>query len=80
MVHYRKDGGRDSGDVFVSGTGQNDRTYMAMGVRPSSSYSIQVAAVNSTGAIGPFSAAITVKTTLPSKCKAPYYNKIMQFN
>ena len=64
------DGGSNTVDVSVSGTGPSDRTYNALGVRPNASYSIQVAAVNSAGAVGPFSATITERTALPSKCEA----------
>ena len=64
IVRYSKDGGRTV-DVTVSGTGQSDRTYTATSLAPNTSYSIQVAAVNSTGEIGPFSTNVTVKTLPP---------------
>ena len=48
-------GGGSTVDVSVSGTGQSDRTYTASWLAPNASYSIQVAAVNSAGAIGPLS-------------------------
>ena len=64
IVRYSKDGGRTV-DVTVSGTGQSDRTYTATSLAPNTSYSIQVAAVNSTGEIGPFSTTVTVKTLPP---------------
>ena len=71
IVRYSKDGG-STVDVSVSGTGQSDRTYTASWLAPNTSYSIQVAAVNSTGEIGPFSTTVTVKTLPPE-------SKILQF-
>ena len=69
MVRYSKGGG-STVDVSVSGTGQSDRTYTSLWLAPNTSYSIQVAAVTSTGAIGPFSTTITEKT-LPPEGEAP---------
>ena len=63
MVHYSGRG--RTRNVFVSGTGQSDRTYTATWLAPNTSYSIQVAAVNSTGDIGPFSTTVTEKTLPP---------------
>ena len=71
IVRYSKDGGTTV-DVSVSGTGQSDRTYTATRLAPNTSYSIQVAAVNSTGEIGPFSTTVTEKTLPPE-------SKILQF-
>ena len=68
-MRYSKDGG-STVDVSVSGTGQSDRTYTATLLAPNTSYSIQVAAVTSTGAIGPFSTTIAEKT-LPPEGEAP---------
>ena len=44
----------------VSGT--NHRAYTAAGRTPSTNYSIEVAAVNSDGGVGPFSSPIFVRT------------------
>ena len=74
MVRYSKDGGRTV-DVSVSGTGQSDRICTPTLLTPNTSYSIQVAGVSSTGAVGPFSTTIT-ETTLPPECEAPYYCEI----
>ena len=52
-------------NVSVSGTRQSERTYTATLLVPSTSYSIQVAAVTSTGATGPFSTTITATTSPP---------------
>ena len=64
-------GGGSTVDVSVSGTGQSDRTYTASWLAPNASYSIQVAAVNSAGAIGPFSATVTEKTLPPEGERLP---------
>ena len=69
MVRYSKNGG-STVDVSVSGTGQSDRICTPTLLAPNASYSIQVAAVNDTGAIGPFSTTVTEKT-LPPECEAP---------
>ena len=73
MVRYSTGGG-STVDVSVSGTGQSDRICTPTLLAPNTSYSIQVAAVTSSGATGPFSAAITEKT-LPPEGEAPQYNK-----
>ena len=69
MVRYSTGGG-SSEDVSVSGTGQSDRICTLTLLVPNTSYSIQVAAVTSTGAIGPFSTTIAEKT-LPPEGEAP---------
>ena len=51
--------------VSVSGTDQNERTYTATLLAPSTSYFIQVAAVTSTGATGPFSITVNETTSPP---------------
>ena len=51
--------------VSVSGTGQIERTYTATLLAPSTNYSIQVAAVTSTGVTGPFSSTVTEVTSPP---------------
>ena len=61
-VRYSTSGG-STVNVSVSGTGQSERTYTATPLAPNTSYSIQVAAVTSTGVTGPFS--ITVSETTP---------------
>ena len=76
MVRYSTGGG-STVDVSVSGTGQSDRTYTATLLAPNASYSIQVAAVTSTGITGPFSAAIT-EEMLPPKSEASYFNKMFE--
>jgi len=63
IVYYSRDGG--SKNVSVSGTDQGERTYTATLLVPSTSYSIQVAAVTSTGVTGPFSTTITGTTSPP---------------
>ena len=70
MVRYSTGGG-STVDVSVSGTGQSDRTYTALWLAPNTSYSIQVAAVTSTGATGPFSTTITEEMLRP-KSEASY--------
>ena len=52
-------------NVSVSGTGQSERTYTATPLEFNTNYSIQVAAVTSTGVTGPFSTTITETTSLP---------------
>ena len=51
--------------VSVSGTDQSERTYTATPLAPNTSYSIQVAAVTSTGATGPFSTTVNETTSPP---------------
>ena len=63
IVYYTRDGG--SKNVFVSGTDQSERTYTATLLAPSTNYSIQVAAVTSTGVTGPFSTTVTETTSPP---------------
>ena len=57
-VRYGPVGGTAANDS-VSGT--NHRAYTAVGLTPSTNYSIEVAAVNSDG-VGPFSSTIFVRT------------------
>ena len=76
MVRYTTGGG-STVDVSVSGTGQSDRTYTATLLAPNASYSIQVAAVTSTGAIGPFSTTVT-EEMLPPKSEALYFIKMFE--
>ena len=59
-------------DVSVSGTAQSERTYTATLLAPSTSYSIQVAAVTSTGVTGPFSITVT-ETTPPPQSESVRY-------
>ena len=70
MVRYSTGGG-STVDASVSGTDQSDRTYTATLLAPNASYSIQVAAVTSTGAIGPFSTTISEEMLCP-KSEASY--------
>ena len=63
-VRYSRGGG-STVSVSVSGTDQSERTYTATLLVPSTSYSIQVAAVTSTGATGPFSTTVTETTSPP---------------
>ena len=63
-MRYSKDGG-SAEDVSVFGTGQSDRICTPTLLAPNTSYSIQVAAVTSSGTTGPFSAAIAEKTLPP---------------
>ena len=58
-VRYGPVGGTAVNDS-VSGT--NHRTYTAVGLTPSTNYSIEVAAVNNDGGVGPFSSTIFVRT------------------
>ena len=70
-VRYsRGDGSTKS--VSVSGTDQSERTYTATLLVPSTNYSIQVAAVTSTGATGPFSTTVT-ETTSPPRSESVIY-------
>ena len=67
-VRYSRGGG-STVSVSMSGTGQSERTYTATLVAPSTSYSIQVAAVTSTRVTGPFSTTVTERTSPPrSEC------------
>ena len=52
--------GRTAVNASVSGT--NRLAYTAVGLTPSTNYSIEVAAVNSDGGVGPFSPPIFVMT------------------
>ena len=52
-------------NVSVSGTGQSERTYTATLLAFNTSYSIQVAAVTSTGDTGSFSTTVTETTSPP---------------
>ena len=55
--------------VNASVSGTNHRTYTAVGLTPSTNYSIEVAAVNSDGGVGPFSSPIFARTPdLDSEC------------
>jgi len=58
-VYYGPVGGTA---VNVSISGTNHRTYTAVGLTPSTNYSIEVAAVNSDGGVGPFSPPVFVRT------------------
>ena len=61
----------DGTAVNVSVSGTNHLAYTAVGLTPSTNYSIEVAAVNSDGGFGPFSAPIFVRTPdLASECIA----------
>ena len=64
IVSYSRGGGSTE-SVSVSGTDHGERTYTATLLAPSTSYSIQVAAVTSTGATGPFSTTVTETTSPP---------------
>ena len=48
--------------VNASVSGTNHLTYTAVGLTPSTNYSIEVAAVNSDGGVGPFSPPVFVRT------------------
>ena len=48
--------------VNASVSGTNHLAYTAVGLTPSTNYSIEVAAVNSDGGVGPFSSPIFVRT------------------
>ena len=52
-------GGGSTVSVSVSGTDRSERTYTATRLAPSTNYSIEVAAVTSTGITGPFSTTVT---------------------
>ena len=58
-VRYGPVGGTPVNDS-ISGT--NHRTYTAVGLTPSTNYSIEVKAVNNDGEVGPFSSPIFVRT------------------
>ena len=64
IVRYSRGGG-SAVNVSVSGTGQSERTYTATCLSTSTNYSIQVAAVTSTGVTGPFSTTVTETTSPP---------------
>ena len=70
-VRYSTGGGSPV-SVSVFGTGQSERTYTATLLAPSTSYSIQVAAVTSTGVTGPFSTTVT-ETTPPPQSESVRY-------
>ena len=65
IVRYSRSDGSIRNVSSVSGTGQSERTYTATPLVPSTSYSIQVAAVTSTGVTGPFSTTVTETTSPP---------------
>ena len=48
--------------VNTSVSGTNHRAYTAVGLTSSTNYSVEVAAVNSDGGVGPFSSPIFVRT------------------
>ena len=48
----------------VLGTTSTERVYTAVGLAPSTNYSIEVAAVNREGDVGPFTAAIFATTVV----------------
>ena len=50
----------------IDGNEQTDRQHVLTGLTPFTSYSVQVAAVN-TGGTGPYSTALTVKTLQDSE-------------
>ena len=52
--------------LAIEGNEQNDRQLMLTGLTPFTSYSVQVAAVN-TGGTGPYSTALTVDTLQDSE-------------
>ena len=58
-VSYSPVGGTAVNDS-ISGT--NHRTYTLVGLTPSTNYSIEVAALNSDGGVGPFNPSIFVRT------------------
>ena len=66
-------GGGSTRNVSVSGTSQRERTYTATLLVPSTSYSVQVAAVTSTGVTGPFSTTVT-ETTSPPQSESVRYS------
>ena len=63
-VHYSTGGG-STVSVSVSGTGYSERAYTATPLLINTSYSIQVAAVTSTGVTGQFSTTVTETTPPP---------------
>ena len=71
-VHYSRGGG-STVNVSVSGTDLSERTYTATRLAPSTNYSIQVAAVTSTGVTGPFSTTVT-ETTSPLRSESVRYS------
>ena len=71
-VHYSTGGGSTE-SVSVSGTDQSERTYTATLLVPSTSYSILVVAVTSTGTTGPFSTTVT-ETTSPPRSESVRYS------
>ena len=60
-------------NVSVSGTDLSERTYTATLLAFNTSYSIQVAAVTSTGVTGPFSTTVT-ETTSPPRSESVRYS------
>ena len=77
-VRYSTSGGSPM-SVSASGTGQNERTYNATLLAPSTSYSIQVAAVTNTGVTGPFSTTVT-ETTPPPRSESVRYTCVCGSN
>ena len=75
-VRYSTGGGSPV-SVSVSETGQSERTYTATLLVPSTSYSIQVAAVTSTGVTGPFS-NIVIETTSPRRSESVRYTLLTE--
>ena len=58
-VYYAPVGGTA---VNASVSGTNHLAYTAVGLTPSTNYSVEVAAVNNDGGVGPFSSPIFVRT------------------
>ena len=60
-------------NVSVSGTDLSERTYTVTPLAFNTSYSIQVAAVTSTGVTGPFSTTVTETTSPPRSESVRYF-------
>ena len=64
IVHYGPASSSTRLTSEVLGTTSAGREYTAVGLAPSTNYSIQVAAVNREGNVGPFTAAIFATTVV----------------
>ena len=64
MIRYGPASSRNRIISEVLGTTSAERVYTAVGLAPSTNYSIEVAAINRDGDIGPFTTAIFATTVV----------------
>ena len=69
-VQYGPDDSSNRTIDAVTGSASTGGEYTLIGLIPLTSYSIEVAAVNSSGDVGPFTGTIVTATTPISSCKS----------